>query len=80
MTASARVRFALASDAEVELTLHDLSGRRVRTLANGRWAAGAHGLLLTREAPGSASLRPGLYWLRLTAGGRAATRALVVLE
>ena len=80
MTASARVRFALASDADVELTLHDLGGRRVRMLASGRWAAGEHELLLMRVGTGSASLRPGLYWLRLKAGGRVATRELVVLE
>ena len=80
MTSSARVRFALESEADVELTLHDVSGRRVRTLASGRWSAGEHGLLLTRDEPGSAALRPGLYWLRLTAGGRADTRELVVLE
>src|ERR1041385_5873360 len=80
MTSSARVRFVLESEGYVELALHDLGGRRLRTLAEGRWSAGEHALLLTRDEPGSASLRPGLYWLRLTASGRADTRELVVLE
>jgi hypothetical protein len=80
MTSSTRVRFALESEADAELTLHDLSGRRVRTLARGRWTAGAHSVLLTRDDPASASLRPGLYWLRLTASGRSETRELVVLD
>jgi hypothetical protein len=70
----------LESEADVALTLHDLSGRRVRTLARGRWSAGQHELLLTRDEPASASLRPGLYWLRLTVAGRADTRELVVLD
>jgi hypothetical protein len=80
MTSNTRVRFALESEADAELTLHDLSGRRVRTLARGRWTAGAHSVLLTRDDPASASLRPGLYWLRLTASGRSETRELVVLD
>ena len=80
MTSSARVRFAIGAEADVELTLHDLSGGRVRTLACGRWGAGEHSLTLTRDGSGLTSLRAGLYWLRLVSRGHAEARELVVLD
>jgi hypothetical protein len=80
MTSSARVRFALENGADIELTLHDVSGRCVRTLARGRRGPGEHSLVLTRDEPGSTSLRAGLYWLRLTVAGHTETRELVVLN
>ena len=80
MTESTHVRFVLASDSDVELTLHDLSGRRVRTLASGPWETGEHSLTLTRDGTGLTALPAGLYWLRLVSGGHAEVRELVVLD
>ncbi len=67
-------RFAARADAEVTLELFDVAGRRVETLA--------------REARGDAVIRtavwdargaaPGVYFARLTAGGREAMRKVVV--
>lgn len=59
-----RVSFSLAYASEVSLELLDLSGRKTAGLEAGALAAGAHAMTL-KVAP-----RPGVYFLRLRAGGR----------
>lgn len=69
---STRVRFALPRATRASLVLLDVSGRRVRTLADGTLEAGEHAPTLeTRDLP------PGLYWLRLATPDGTRTRAVV---
>jgi hypothetical protein len=72
-------RFALPRAARVRITIHDVSGRRIATVADGNFAAGAHtavwGSVQGGTAPG-----PGVYFARMTADGRELTRRLVVLS
>ncbi len=39
---STQIRFALTQDGPVELAIYDISGRRVKVLASGRWESGLH--------------------------------------
>jgi hypothetical protein len=67
--------FRLDHDAEVLLTLHDLTGRRVAS-RRGLFAAGSQHL--TWAVP---DLAPGLYWLTVRADHQAiGSRALVILK
>lgn len=65
----ATLSFALARAAAIELSIHDVSGRRVATVASGSFAAGRHALrwdgrdALGRELPG------GLYFARFEGAG-----------
>jgi hypothetical protein len=70
------LRFALPEAGPVTLALHDLSGRRVRVIAEGRYAAGTY--VLRACGPGSNPLPAGLYFVRMTTRGRALERRLVV--
>jgi probable HAF family extracellular repeat protein len=72
--ASTRISFSLPEAASVRLTLHDVTGRRVAELANGRRPAGRHEVEWT--APGE-SVAPGVYFVRLEAAGRAGTAKIV---
>jgi hypothetical protein len=74
-TAPEIVELALPRAAPVTLELLDVTGRRVWREETPVLAAGVHVLpLAPRERP-----RPGLYWLRATAGGeRAGTRVAIV--
>lgn len=67
--------FSLPRDADVRLTVHDLAGRAVAVLADGRLPAGRHDL--TWNARGQAPA--GIYFARLAAGGRTWARRLVLL-
>ncbi len=69
--------FTLPSGAPAQLELIDLAGRRVLARDVGALGAGAHQLDLSREA---AALRPGVYSIRLTQGGRALTRKVAIVR
>jgi len=62
------VRFRLPAAERVRLTVLDVSGRRVATLADGMLAAGVH--QVTWNARGAGAIPPGVYALELHAGAR----------
>ena len=67
------VRYELPAAAPVRLAAYDVLGREVAVLASGEQAAGARQATLSGSA-----LAPGLYVLRLEAGGLVATQKLTV--
>lgn len=69
---SARVAYRLPASGEVDLSVYDLLGRRVATLAQGVKPAGEH------EATLSAGLSAGVYVMRLQAAGAQITQRVVV--
>ena len=72
---SAAVRFSLPSGSRVDLELYDVAGRRVATLASGRYARGQHQARL--DASGLAA---GTYLLRLVAADGAVTQTATVVR
>ncbi len=72
---SADLRFTLAAAGPARVTVADVTGRHVATLADGTFAAGGHAL---RWAPAAAP--PGVYFVRLEAGGRAVARRVLLLD
>ncbi len=73
---SARFRLGLPQRTRVELSIHDVTGRRLATLASGELDAGYH--TLTWEGEGT--VQAGAYFARLHADGRSFTRKLTVLR
>jgi len=61
------VRFALPQSTHLKLDLYDVRGARVRAVADGRFAAGAHELPLWTRDEGGMTMAPGIYFLRMTA-------------
>ena len=72
----ATVRYGVPDgiDGDVELRLYDVLGRRVRTVTAGA-ESGRH-----RQTLDLGGLSSGVYVLRLTGGGRAATRKVTVVQ
>lgn len=64
----AALRFDLARPGEVTLEVYDVLGARVRTLANGTWAAGRHSLSWDGRDDDGRAVSPGMYLVRLRAG------------
>ena len=73
----ARIRFALPEATQISLDLFDPQGRKVRSLASGRFEAGEHVVAWDRSA--GSTVRAGVYYCRLMAGSRRAQRTLIVL-
>ncbi len=75
VTDGATVRYELPASSEVTLTVHDMLGRRVAVLAEGRRGAGTHHAVFR-----PAGLPSGTYLLRLLADGGAATRLISLIR
>ncbi len=75
-----RFAFALATGALVRLEVLDAQGRRVRTLADGAWAAGAASIAWDLADDGGRRVAPGLYLARLHVGGVSGTRRVIVVR
>lgn len=70
--------FALPSAARVEIAIYDVSGRAVRTLAEGIFAAGQHAVPWDVRDDSGRAVSAGVYYCRMETPGFAATRTLVV--
>ncbi len=74
--ASALIRFTLPEATAVTLSVYDVQGRRVaRLLDHEPQQAGRHDVPVRADA-----WRPGVYLYRLEAGGRSATRKMLVVK
>jgi hypothetical protein len=74
-----RIAFHLEHAGDVQLTLFDVAGRRVRAWSLAGLPAGEHQLPLLAEEHGK-RLASGLYVLRLEAGGASARARVVLLK
>jgi hypothetical protein len=71
--------FDVPRAATVVLAVHDLAGRRVRTLASGAHPAGRHTLNWDGRADDGHRMYPGVYLLRLSDGERTQTRRVTLI-
>ncbi len=73
--------FALNLDraAQVEVTVHDLSGRRVATLFSGALAAGPHDFAWRGARDDGSAAPNGIYFLQARVGGERLTRKVIFL-
>lgn len=71
---STTLRFALPRASDARLEVFDAAGRRVRVLRSGPAEAGEHAVVFAPDDAAGRALAPGLYVVRLEAGGVALTR------
>ena len=75
-----RVHFELAQDERIELTLYDLSGRMVRSLAKGAFVAGTHDVTWDGLDQAGRPSAPGVYMARLKGARTQATHHIVLVN
>ena len=79
--ASVQIPFAVwGANAPVELTVHDILGRTVRTLTAGTMAAGRHVLLWDGRNAAGESVGNGAYLVQLRAGGQRAVGKVMLVK
>lgn len=77
---STRLEFSLPAAADADVAVFDAAGRRVRTLVHATLGAGVHPLVWDGRDAAGRTATPGLYWVRLAAGGQTATRRFVRID
>ena len=78
--AECEISFELRTAGAVRAELFAVDGRRVATIADQDLARGRHRLAWDGRARGGERAAPGVYWLRIAAGGETATRAVHVVR
>jgi hypothetical protein len=66
----ARLELSLPSPGRVLVTLYDVSGRLLETIADEEFAAGLHTVPWEGRLRSGRSLAPGVYWVRASGGDR----------
>ena len=74
------IRIGLDTAADMELTVFNMSGQRVATLARGPHPAGTHSFVWDGRDHRGSEMASGVYAFRLRAGGREQTRKLLLLR
>lgn len=78
MTRNADVSFAMPKAGLAKIEVYDVTGQRVRTLANGSFAPGLHRVRWDgRDSQGNFA-RPGTYFVRLSVGAQNAAHMIVL--
>jgi hypothetical protein len=77
---AAHLGFALPRPGTVRLAIHDLAGRRVRTLASAPMAAGRYALAWDLRDDAGRRVAPGVYLARLSGDAGGSARRIVVLD
>jgi zinc metalloprotease ZmpB len=72
------IRFDLPSTSSARITIHDLTGRTVRTLVNGTLIAGTHAYSWDGNDDAGHAMASGLYFVRLNADGRELSRKVLL--
>lgn len=74
------IRYSLASETHVRLTIHNVRGEVVRILVNARQRAGEHAVTWEGQNGSGVSVASGVYFYRLRLGGGSAVTRKMVLS
>jgi hypothetical protein len=73
-------RFELTEPGDVSADVFDSSGRRVRALARGPYAAGSHSIRWDGRDSGNRRVAAGIYFVRVRAGGEKVSSKVFVVR
>lgn len=76
----ARTVLSLPRAADIEVSVYDLAGHRVRSLLAGRREAGFHSIVWDGRDERGRRTAPGAYFLRAVLGSETRTRKLILLD
>jgi hypothetical protein len=77
---STRIAFELSARARVELSIYDVSGRKVAVLANKDMEAGRFEVVWHGRTSGGAVAASGVYFCKLRAGSLVETKKMVIIR
>lgn len=75
------INFSLSKDVKnVELSIYNLKGQKIRTLHNGKSAKGNYSLSWDGKDANHKSVASGIYFYKLTAGSKTQTRKMILMK
>ena len=74
------IQFSLTSDERIELSIYDISGRAVRSLAKGAFSAGPNSVHWDGLDSNGRPVEPGIYMVRLKGTQTQATHSVVLMN
>jgi hypothetical protein len=77
---STRIRFGIGEDTHLNISIYDVSGALVATLADAPYPAGRHEIVWDGRTAAGSPASSGVYFCRLKTGRAAADRKLVLLR
>ena len=77
---STEIVFSIPSRSEVDLTVYDVEGRRVRTLVNGTLTEGSKRVVWDGRDARGAVVSSGVYFYTLRACGDSVTKKMILLK
>lgn len=75
---TANIAFGLAKDAEIEVSIYNVKGERIKKLIRESKAAGTHRLVWDSRDEQGIPVASGIYFIRLTAGANQITQKMVL--
>jgi len=80
MSIHSRIRLGLSERRQIEVSVTNVAGRRVRTLARGELGVGWHELVWDRRDDAGQEVPGGVYFISAEIQGRTMTRKLVLVD
>jgi flagellar hook assembly protein FlgD len=77
---STRIRYSLARNSQVSLSIYNVAGQLVKTLVNDTRTAGPHAVTWDGRDDRGVPVASGVYFYRLVAGDFTKTRKLTLLK
>lgn len=77
---STEIRFMLAERSRIELSIYDLLGRKVRTIANGEYGAGSYSVTWEGSDDNGQRVTSGVYFYVIGDGSRLESKKMVLLK
>ena len=77
---STEIIFALPQACDVTLSVYNILGRKVATLADGQFEAGTHNVIWNGRNETGGEISSGLYFYRIKAGENTAVRKMLLLK
>jgi len=74
------IRFSLARESRVEISIYSINGQLVRSLVNGSYGAGVHSAMWNGRDSIGRPVSSGVYFYRMTTSGYSSVRKMVLLK
>ena len=75
-----KISFSLPNEEDIELTIYNIKGQKVKQLINGQLTAGQHSMIWDGKDTNEKSVSSGIYFYKLKTGKKELTRKMIMMK